>query len=65
MAPMFSAFVLVARMAESAKLERLRRDARTSWAGLFIGQRLERIADKADEDCKKGRKAGPPNNIKG
>lgn len=49
------------RAPESAKLERARRDARTSWAGLLEGHRLEKIAGKAG--CSGRRKEGPPNDI--
>jgi hypothetical protein len=51
---------LEARAAESVRFERARSEARTSCDGLPKGQRFEKIAGKADTDCRGDRKAGPP-----
>lgn len=59
-APVANVVVPEVKEDESARFERARRDARTICAGLFDGQRLERMAGKAEADCRKGRKAGPP-----
>ena len=38
-----------------------RNEARTSCDGLLDGQRFDRIAGKAEDDCREERKEGPPN----
>ena len=53
--------MLEARAAESARFDRARNDARTNCEGLLDGQRFDRVAGKADDDCKGERKEGPPN----
>jgi hypothetical protein len=46
---------------ESARLESVRNEARTSCDGLFDGQRFDRIAGRTKAFCNGARKAGPPN----
>lgn len=58
---MLNEVVLEAKVDESTRFERQRRDARTIWAGFLEGQRLERMAGKAEADWRYGRNEGPPN----
>lgn len=53
---------LEARTVESARFDRARSEARTSCGGLLDGQIFDRIADNAEHECKKDRKAGPPDD---
>ena len=48
---------------ESARLDKARSEAKTSCAGLLDGQRFDRIAGNAEDDCKEGRKEGPPSDM--
>lgn len=51
---------LEARMAAFARFDRALREAKTNWAGLLDGQRLERMAGREEADCRDARKGGPP-----
>lgn len=49
-----------AKETESARLERARSADSTSCGGLFDGQIFDRIAGRADAECKGARNGGPP-----
>ena len=52
--------VLEARAAESARLDRARKEAKTTWDGLLDGHKFDKIAGKEDVDCRGARNGGPP-----
>jgi hypothetical protein len=54
--------VLEASAEESARFDKARSEARTSCEGLLDGQRFDRIAGNVEDDCKEGRKEGPPSD---
>jgi len=52
-----------AKVEQSARFDRARNEARTSWEGLLDGHRFERIAGKASAVWRGPRKEGPPESL--